>query len=82
MDEDSTSNGAGRSAGRSASSSASSSASEVSGLNRLLDERFHKAARERDEINNWIDGRGVIPMAVVAAALVLAAIYAAFGGHF
>ena len=78
MDEDSTSNGAGRSASR----SASRSSGEVSGLNRLLDERFHKAARERDEINNWIDGRGVIPMAVVAAALVLAAIYAAFGGHF
>ncbi|MHB8318110.1 MAG: hypothetical protein ACYDEP_02595 [Acidimicrobiales bacterium] len=55
---------------------------EVSGLNRLLDERFHKAAHERDEINDWLNGRGVIPMAVVAAALIIVAIYSVFGGHF
>jgi len=55
---------------------------EVSGLNRLLDERFHKAARERDEISTWLEGRGVLPIALVAAALVLVAVYSAFGGHF
>jgi len=56
--------------------------SEATGLNRLLDERFHKAAHERDEINTWLDGRGVIPMAVLAAVLVAVGIYSALGGHF
>jgi uncharacterized membrane protein YvbJ len=70
------------STGGSPSGPANRSNNEVSGLNRLLDERFHKAAHERDEINSWLEGRGVIPIAVVAVALVLVAIYSAFGGHF
>lgn len=56
--------------------------SDISSLNRLIDERFHRAAKERDEINVWLEGGGSILVSVVAGALVLVGLYMIFGGRF